>query len=379
MRIEQCHWTSTEGWKPDKPGKLGDTVHLVLIFGATQLLKNRTEFDYIYNAYPKAQFLGCSTAGEICGTSVLDDSLCLTAIQFNKTAIQGTSVKINDPLDSFSAGKKLAQFFKTKDLAHIFVLSDGQNVNGSELVNGMTKHLPETVSITGGLAGDGSRFQETFVLWDNKAETGTIAAIGFYGDSIKIGYSSQGGWDPFGPTRIITKSKGNILYEMDGKPALELYKRYLGEKASELPASALLFPLDIKTNEHEKALVRTILSVNEKDQSMVFAGDMPEGSFARLMKANFDRLVDGAHDAAENTGKSMVKESPDLAILISCVGRKLILGQRTEEEVETVQDVLGKNTMMTGFYSYGEIAPFTKGARVELHNQTMTITAFKEI
>jgi len=168
------------------------------------------------------------------------------------------------------------------------------------------------------------------------------------------------------------------LYELDGKSALELYKRYLGDHAKGLPATGLLFPLSLRTKEGEAGLVRTILSIDEEVQSMTFAGDVPEGAYARLMKANFDRLVDGAVGAAKVSYEAIGSSSPDLAILISCVGRKMVLRQRIEEEVEGVREVLGDRTILTGFYSYGEISPFTPGAKCALHNQTMTITTFSE-
>ena len=111
---------------------------------------------------------------------------------------------------------------------------------------------------------------------------------------------------------------------------------------------------------------------------MTFAGDIPEGSYARLMKANFDRLIDGAAEAAKMSLDILGSFKPELVILISCVGRKLILKQRIEEEIEGVRDVLGNDACYTGFYSYGEISPSAGGAKCELHNQTMTITAFAE-
>jgi hypothetical protein len=241
----------------------------------------------------------------------------------------------------------------------------------------LIKHLPGDVSITGGLSGDGAMFKETYVLWDDEPEKDSVAAIGFYGNRLRVGYASLGGWDPFGPERLITRSQGNILYELDGKSALALYKKYLGEHAKGLPSTGLLFPLSVRAREGERGVVRTILSVNEKDQSMIFAGDVPEGAYARLMKANFDRLIDGAVEAAK-TSLDLIAAPPQLAILISCVGRKLILKQRIEEELEGVRDILGAQVTISGFYSYGEISPFTKNAQCELHNQTMTITAFSE-
>jgi hypothetical protein len=262
-------------------------------------------------------------------------------------------------------------------LVHVFVLSDGQRVNGSELVAGIQERLPHGVSITGGMAGDGTRFEQTLVGLDSAPSEGSVVAVALYGPSLHVGYGSMGGWDSFGPDRVITRSNGNILYELDGQSALDLYKRYLGDLAAQLPGSALLFPLAIRTSESRTLVVRTILSINEKESSMTFAGDMPEGAYARLMMANFDRLIDGATTAALEC-EALGSATPDLAILISCVGRRLVLGPRTEEEIESVRHVLGAGAVLTGFYSYGEISPFTRSTRCELHNQTMTITTLSE-
>lgn len=276
-------------------------------------------------------------------------------------------------------GEYLANMLVHNDLIHVLVLSDGLSVNGTELVNGLKENLPSSVIITGGLSGDGDRFSTTLVYADSPAEAGKVAVIGFYGKRLKIGYGSLGGWDPFGPDRLITKSNDNVLYELDGQSALELYKKYLGEHADGLPATGLLFPLMIRAkNEHEDGLVRTILSVDENEKTMTFAGDLPEGHYAQLMKANFDRLIDGASGAAQSSYNKLGSSTPEFALLISCVGRKLVLKQRVEEEVESVRDVLGDKAVLTGFYSYGEISPYAVTGNCELHNQTMTITTFSE-
>jgi len=378
MQIEQTRWSRAMGWAPARPGKLSANANLVLIFGSPDCLKQSVWEQDIRTAYPAAHYLGCSTAGEIYGTEVTDETLVATAIAFEHTRVQGRSLTLSSVRDSFQAGEQLAKSLPAEDLIHVLVLSDGQNVNGSELVAGLTQHLPVGVTLTGGLAGDGDRFKETLVMWDGPPEPNIIAAIGLYGDRLKIGFGSLGGWDAFGPERVVTRSAGNILYELDGQPALALYKKYLGEHAANLPASGLLFPLSLRTAAGE-SIVRTILGVNEDDNSLTFAGDLPLGGQVRLMKANFDRLIDGAVGAAQTSFAAMGNTSPELALLISCVGRKLVLKQRIEEEVEGVQDVLGQKSVLAGFYSYGEISPFSPAATCELHNQTMTITTLSEM
>jgi hypothetical protein len=309
----------------------------------------------------------------------LDNSMVVTAVYFENTKLGFAKTKIQTMAESEIAGERLAKSLEKEGLVHVLVISDGLHVNGTKLVNGLTGNLSKDVVTTGGLVGDQDRFKETVVGLDGVAEPDTIAVVGFYGTNIKIGYGSMGGWDPFGPERLVTKSKDNVLYELDGQPALALYKKYLGDQAKDLPASGLLFPLSLRRRGKEAGLVRTILSIDEKEGTMTFAGDVPEGDYVRLMKANFERLVDGAGGAASMTHQSLKGTNPVLAILISCIGRKLVLKQRIEEETERVQEVLGKTTVMTGFYSYGEICPVTPTEKqCDLHNQTMTITTFSE-
>jgi len=317
--------------------------------------------------------------GRIYGAQVLDDTLTVTAIKWRKARVKYEGEKLENTEESFLVGQKLAGSLANDDLRHVFILSDGLVVNGSELVRGVISGVGANVSITGGLAADGARFGKTYVLWNDHAESGRVTAVGCYGNELRVGYGCVGGWDPFGPERLVTRARGNVLYELDGKSALELYKRYLGERAKELPASGLHFPLTIRVPGSELPLVRTLLAINEADQSMVFAGDIPEGTYARMMKASCDRLVDGASQAARVTKELLGPSSPRLAIMISCVGRKLVLQQRSEEEVEAVQDTLGHEAVYTGFYSYGEITPPGPTSKCELHNQTMAITALTEV
>lgn len=328
--------------------------------------------------YPTAHLLACSTAGEIWNTSVLDDSIVATAVYFEQTTVQVAQVALQHMGDSQAAGRQLAQFLQGEKLVHVLVISDGVQVNGSALVRGLAEHLPPNVSITGGLAGDGQRFEQTLVALDQPPRAGMVAAVGFYGDRLVVGCASAGGWTTFGPDRLVTRSSANILYELDGEPALDLYRTYLGPHAVNLPASGLLFPLALRNDDEDTGVVRTVLGIDEQAGSMTFAGDVPEGIYVRLMHATHDRLIDGAAGAATASRQAAAHVSPELAILISCTGRKLVLAQRTEEEIESVRAVLGHVTAITGFYSYGEIAPFTSSARCELHNQTMTITTFSE-
>jgi hypothetical protein len=378
MKVFQSKFTKSKGWENGSEDKLNPELYnLILAFGSNELIREPEIYDTIRRTYPNDIVIMSSTAGEISDTYVNDNSISLTAVYFEKTKLAASSIQITAFKDSYGAGQDLSGKLDPMGLKHVFVISDGQKVNGSELVDGLRKNLPYGVAITGGLAGDGSDFKITRVGLNEIPVEGRIAVIGFYGDNLIAGFGSVGGWDSFGPERLITKSNANILYELDGKPALDIYKMYLGEYANELPSSGLLFPLSIRSESSNGQIVRTILGVNEKENSLTFAGNIKEGSYARLMKANFDRLIEGAGLAAQNS-QNNCSSQPQLAILISCVGRKLVLNQRIEEEVEIIREVFGPVTAITGFYSYGEISPSINDSSCELHNQTMTITTFSE-
>lgn len=328
--------------------------------------------------YPHARVIGCSTAGEIAGVHVLDDAVVVTAIELEHGRVVVAAELVDEAPDCEQLGARLAARLPPEQLVHVLVFSEGLKINGSALVGGIVGALPAGVGVTGGLSGDGARFEETAVCLDGPEPTQQVVAVGLYGERLHVGYGSRGGWDPFGPERRITRSRGNVLYELDGEPALDLYKRYLDHHAAGLPATGLLFPLAIR-GETGEPVVRTILAVDEVARSLTFAGDMPIGHRARLMKANLERLVEGASQAAQTAATCAGGvAAPELAILVSCVGRKLVLKQRTEEEIEAVRDVLGDQATVMGFYSYGEISPFSHGVRCELHNQTMTITTISE-
>ncbi len=365
---EQGHWSA------DLPD-VDSYRTLILAFGSSHMIERDLPLQELVRRYPNSVIAGCSTSGEIYDIGVSDNSMSVAIMKFSDSDVKFASAPVASDADSYAAGKSIARQLQGSSLKAVLVFSDGLMVNGTDLTAGIDAHLPASVSITGGLAGDGDRFEQTWVLVQGRPQSGYVTAVGLYGE-IEVSHGSQGGWDKFGPQRVITKSKGNVLFELDGQPALPLYKQYLGEFASELPASGLLFPLQITDPHSPREVVRTILSVDELSQSLRFAGDVPQGYAAQLMQANFERLVGGAEEAAEIAAKNVNMENA-VCISISCVGRRLVLGVRTDEEVEAVLESLPAGTKQIGFYSYGEISPITTGT-CELHNQTMTVTTITE-
>ena len=351
---------------------------LVLVFGNRYILEDKGIYNEVKDLFPSGHIVFGTTSGEILEDSVYENSAVLTAIELEKGSFLVKRENVaNFDNDDACLGEHLMQTFPSENLKHLFLVSEGSTVNGSALIAGFEKNKNKGVGLSGGLCGDDGRFEKTLSSYNQNPKEGEIVAIGFYGESLEITSANYGGWMPFGPERLITKSKDNILHELDGKPALDLYKKYLGEKAKELPESALLFPLSVRYPDEEVAMVRTILNIDETNNTMIVAGDVPEGSKVQLMMSTVDDIANGARTAAKYAMNKR-KTPPELALLISCVGRKLVMGQRTEEEVDEVISVIGENSVVTGFYSYGEMAPFADQEACKLHNQTMTLTLLSE-
>ena len=375
MQLEQRIWLPREGWRlMNSDG--ADAPALVIFFAAPGTIDDGARYNELKAFYPGAAIIGCTTGGEIADTSVHDGSIVATAIAFKHTRLAFAETSIGGTeRGSFEAGMRLGVALPRKGLRGVFLLSDGTQVNGTDLVAGIQHVLGPEIVITGGLAGDGSSFVSTRVGLNANPETGKLVAVGFYGPGVRLGYGSVGGWDAVGPERLVTRSSGNTLFDLDDLPALDLYKKYLGPEAANLPASALLCPLRIHpVGKPEASLVRTVIGIDEQRKAMIFADTIPEGSVAQIMLGHFDHLIAGAGQAAE---KAAFPEA-QLAILVSCIGRKLLMGQQIADEVDAVRDVLGQSCRLTGFYSYGEIAPLENSPFCDLHNQTMTITTIAE-
>lgn len=376
MQVVQTLIRSTDGLSDALKDLSAIQPQLVLAFGPAHWLK---ALEAHRLPFAKAHWLGCTTAGEISSQGVSDDSCSVTAIRFDQAKVHAASTRLAGMEDSFAAGQRLAHALPQADLRCVMVLGQGVNINGSALIAGLTQGLAPGALVTGGLAGDDANFKQTSVLHDGGVDAEHVACVGLYGAQLQVTHGSFGGWLPFGPARKVTRCASNVLFELDGEPALDVYKRYLGDHAKDLPASGLLFPFLMLGRDHsELGIIRTILAVDATQGSLTLAGDIESEGYLRLMHAGTDALVEGAEVAATAANEVLADSSQSLALLVSCVGRKLVMGGRVEEEVEAVADVLGKAAVLTGFYSYGEISPLSGEVACKLHNQTMTITRVSE-
>ena len=377
MHVAQVILSKTRSEVSELASLAAISPQLVLAFGSVRALKEWAET--LAQTFGSTHRAGCSTAGEISNQGVSDDSLVVTAIAFDACRVSQVSTELHSMEDSHAAGRRLALGLDAQGLRGILVFGQGVHINGSAVLAGMTEIAGSGVPITGGLAGDGGAFAQTWVLDDRGVSSTRLVCIGLYGQALRLSHGSFGGWSPFGPARKVTRCANNVLYELDGESALAVYKRYLGEHAMGLPASGLLFPFAmLGQDQHELGLTRTILGVNEADGSLTLAGDIDAQGYLRLMHASTDALVGGAETAAEMTRDMLAGDAQGLAVLVSCVGRKLVMGGRVGEEIDVVADVFGPHATLAGFYSNGEISPCAQASDCKLHNQTMTITYLSE-
>jgi hypothetical protein len=360
------------------PGFDLQKAQLVLAFGDVAIITQESFFQKLKDLFPNTDIVSSSSAGEIINDEVHEETVVITAIEFERTSFRWAIAKEKDFTDSYSIGKQLMTQLQTDDINSLFVLADGTHFNCSDLIDGFNEGNSRAIPITGGMAGDGIRFTQTAIGINALPEKGIVVAIGFYGNHLKVGHGSFGGWDQFGPEKTVTRSERDMIYEIDGKNPVDIYNEYLGGIKDELPMNALLFPLAVKRTGTNQPLIRTIMRMDEKEKTMQVAGNLSTGSRVQFMKANFEHLIDGSAIAATKSLVKLSNSTPELAIMISCVGRKLILQKRADEEVLAAKEVLGDSFPIMGFYSYGEFCPLNETPQCEHHNQTMIIITFSE-
>ncbi|NBX25520.1 MAG: hypothetical protein EBQ99_05655 [Planctomycetes bacterium] len=369
MRTATLRWTPGSGWTG------GDGLRdpqLLIVFGEHVHFRTEACFQELRQRFPESRIVGCSSSGNLLGGEITDGDVLAMAVKFERASVKLVSAQILANEDVAKRARELAGQLKAPDLRHVIALCDGLSVNATQLAEGLNAC---GATVTGGLAGDADRFGSTWVMADGPARQNAVALLGLYGD-IRVRNTFCTGWSEFGAERVVTRSEGKVVHEIDGQPALGLYKRYLGDLSSSLPASGMRFPLSITTRDTGHTLTRTLLAVDEAAQSLTFAGEVPQGSTCRLMRTNLDQLIASAEQASAQVKAEGAGEA--ICLIFNCLGRRIVLGQMAEEELEAAQRGLGDRVRFYGFYSYGELGPLGTAHVCDLHNQTMCMTTLQE-
>lgn len=353
---------------------------VILLFVSLTYQEIEVSIDAIQKKFPNTLLIGGTTAGEIIDQQVVDDSIVMSAIKFDKTKIKVFSAELPEDVSTYKeVGKQFVRDIEQEDLKHLFILSDVQTLNASNLLKGINNQLDSKVSVTGGLAGRESYLGSNFIIDNGELVHNRVVALAMYGDNLQVSYNAQGGWDSYGVECLVTKSENNHILEIDGQSALDFYRSHVGIGVlSNINKHGFKHPIKIRNEEYTNPVIRALLDVNEEKQSLIMAEEIPKGTYVRIMKANIDRLIIGAENAAKTIAEQN-NFNHELAILISCSGRRKVLKDLASEEVEAVTDQFPETTKAIGFYSYGEISPFFELPKTSLHNLTMCVTTFSEL
>lgn len=376
MRSNTFCFNLNTGWSVSSFPNGDPERMLALVFASPEFSEHSAVLEQLRTHYPGLQIAGCSTAGNIIGEQLSDHSIVVTLIQFDSATFRVETFDCSQAKDSRKVGTQIGRTFASDGLRHILIFSDGLNVVGSELVSGVQAVLPPRVKVSGGLAGDEDRFGKTFTIDKNGISDHKVVAVALYGEKLSITSGTAGGWIPFSAEQIVTRSEGNIVYELDGRSALACYHDYLGQSSSELPAIGLKYPLLVRSNSEANLwTVRSVLGVNDEEGSLTFAGTIAQGATVRLMYAHKEAIIHAAGTACDLAWHQ--QRGSKLALGVSCVGRRLVLEDRVAEELHEAKTKLPLGTRMIGFYSYGEICPHRSG-ELEFHNQSFTVTLLGE-
>ena len=387
MKIIKCHIDTEEELKSFMLDGAA-TPSLSMMFGNTSWFENESTRRVLSSS--STPVVACSGAGAIEGSEIHDNALSIIQMYVSQphNYIQTFTETLKDVHASRKIGVSLAKKISAVDLAHVFFVLPGVDINATLFLEGFKEVLPD-VRISGGLAADDGRFEKTYQLCNAECSDRLVVAIGWYG-GFETHCAAQGGWQTFGPTRKVTKAIGSELLTLDNIPALDVYKKFLGPYAQDLPRSGLLFPLKVtNTPTSRHGPMRTILGIDEKRKSLILAGSIDDDSYVAMMHASTDDLITGSTQAGNAilTSKKLPSAQQALVLAVSCVGRKLIMGARVEEELDALRELdPNGQCIFTGFYSNGEINETDEGLWVNhfgncqhlLHNQTMSLTWIAE-
>jgi hypothetical protein len=369
MDVQQVSWTSAAGWSDAIPAP-DARESLVLAFGASELIDAPAPFHDLIDVWGPDRVVGCSTPFATSGADTRV-ALMVSIIRFDRTRVVTAHADIQRAGGSRRAARRVGNLLSEPSLQCAVMLADGLLADGSQLSVGM-RDVTEGIALSGGLAADDNRFTNTWTLVNGLPRTGWVSAFGLVGEHIEMGFSSMSGWESFSQERVVTRSHGNVLYELNGRPAIEIYQNYLGHSVGGMADSALGFPLALRDLDG-RMTVRSLVGVNARDQGLRFAGDVAQGSTARLMCASSDDLIHNAQLAAKRADLGPAQ----IALACSGTGRRRVLGERAEEEWAAVRSAFSPDTAVVGLSTMGELSP--GDGETELHNQSMSITTIREL
>ncbi len=381
-RISDSFRAGEEAASRARQSMIQPTADLLLVFASVRfdpepLLKG------IGSVFLEAPLVGCSTAGEILTEGPSRRSVVVMAIRSDSLRI-ATGLSMGIRKNPLQAGRDLATRISQSKLPNphgLLIFPDGLTGNVAEVIRGIQDVLGLSFPIVGGSSADDFAFDRTYQFFHGQVFTDAVAGILLAGP-IALGIGARHGWHPLGKPRRVTRASANIVREMDKQSAVNLYETYFGKAAASLKTERLadmsiLYPLGMPIPGEEEYLLRNVLRV-DPDDSIVYAGEVPEGSEVRLMMGSKQKALEAARLAAEQAVRSIAPQTPRLGLVFSSCSRERLFGRRAPEEIASIRRTLGNNVPLVGFYDYGEQAPLTATqfhGRSYFHNESVVVVA----
>lgn len=341
----------------------GITPDLVIVFSSVRYDQGEL-IRGVREVAPHSLMSGCSDAGEITNRGPMKESVVVMAIKSDNITFTpglGRDVKAGPR----AAGQAIAREIKEKAPAPLRTLVMFPDVlvgNGADIVRGVLDTMGAHFPMVGGAAGDDFKFEKTFEYHNGEVVSGAVAGVGFSGN-FSMGIGMRHGWVPIGMPMKVTKAEGAVVHEINGRPAVSIYEDYFGENIEDLRKEplarmAITYPLGLKIGESDEYLIRDPVTVDEKG-SITCAAEIPEGSEVRLMIGSKEKAIEAAQEAARHLMHEfeIEKTSPKFILMFNCIAREKLFGQKANEEIQAVMDIVGHDVPLIGFYTYGEQAP----------------------
>jgi len=330
----------------------------------------------INEAFPGIELVGCTTDGEITPVrGFTEDSSALLllnsdAITFSAAVAEHLS---EDTTRSVKIAYDKAREKLSSEPAAALVLPDGLTTMGISIDEILKSVMGDSMAIIGGSAGDGFILEQTFQFVGHQVYSDAMPILLLEGE-LEIAVDIATGPVPYGDYYPVDRAEDNIIYKIDGVPALEFYERFYGTYIEDRELS--FFPLAVYSRDSEYFVLRDSIEVDRKDGSISFVGRIEGPCRVRLTQVTREETLRSAHDGTKRILSAFGGEHPDLVLLFSCTSRRHVLGSRTDEELAVLRKDV-QQVPFFGFYCYGEISPFSVGQSVKFHSDTCVSVALK--
>lgn len=360
--------------------ELGAEPEAVLLFASARYDQGEVLAGFAGELPASTRIVGCSSYAEINSEEALTGSVTAMGLRLGSVAFETFKLDGADG-DSLAAGRVFGAQVKAFEPDLLLLFPDGLKMNGTQFLLGIQEIVGRDLPIIGGMAADDGTFTATYEYHGRELISGGAVGLGLKG-GIEVITAAKAGWLPVGARRTCTRVEGGkAILELDGHPALHLYKEYLGERADEMPAVGIEFPLGVVggvqgtqrlPDSEGLLLVRAVIGVDEERKALLCVGEIPAGAEVCMTRAGKEDLIEAA-DAAVGVARAAMP-APQVAFIFDCMGRKLVLGARYKDELRRSFELLG-GTPTIGFYTYGELSP-VQGVTM-YHDETFTLALVK--